>query len=76
MDILKKLKNHITLDIFIYRLMHNVFCVVAPPPYSFKKIIIHEIIHEIFSIYIIYSTNKIGKIYSRYPQKAPKDTLY
>ena len=55
---IKKIKNHITLDIFIYRLMHNVFCVVAPPPpHSVKKIIIHEIIHEILSIYILFSTN-------------------
>ena len=54
---IKKIKNHITLDIFIYRLMHNVFCVVPPPPYSVKKIIIHEIIHEILSIYILFSTN-------------------
>ena len=40
--------------------MHYVFCVAAPPPPSIplKKTIIYEIIHETFSIYILFQQIK------------------
>ena len=53
MDILKKLKSDNTR----HRLIHNVFCVVAPH-IPLKKIIIHEIIHKIFTIYILFQQIK------------------
>ena len=40
---------------------NNVFYFVALPPHYFKIIIIHEIIHEIFPIYLLFQQKKYVK---------------